>query len=889
MSGPRVPTLPQWVLARRVAPDDRAMVLGDLDEQFQEQVRVVGHGRARLWYWREALALAWGLWWWAPRSRWAAGLVMTMDDVRYAGRRLRKQPLVTMASIATLACAIGAAAATWSLISTVLLHPLRVHEPETLFEVGYRAPFRDTTRYTSGFTYPTATALRNAGLMDLAAWGSIGPRTPLLVKATGEAQPRSIIFASPHFLDVLGVRPAAGRFFVEPEDRVGGPLVAVLSHRFWQSEFHGEASVIGSTILVRDQPTTIVGVMPRTFRSLEVGRSPDLLMPLHTIDRVHTWDGLYGDRPPLHWVRLVGRLPQGLAPAQMAERFDSLALDWQGSADRTFELRDVETAALSADARQDLRKFSTLLGGTVALMLAIGSLTVGMLLLLRTEARGAEFAMCLALGASRARLAGGVVVEGILLAVAGTLLAAPVSHLAFAAMNQFRLPGGIRLELLDLSVDGMVLAGTAGVALATIVLIAAIAGTFALRRRQGGALRASAGSTPPVTRRRSRAALVTAQVAVTLVLVSGAGLFASSVVRALSLNPGIDTNRLVWGGVDPMAAGYSVERARVFIDDLRARLLARPEISAVAFSSHNQGTGQVFIDGQPRRLDGRFVSLVGIDEGYLDTVGLRLLAGRGFTSRDSVGAPAVAIVTDSLAKVIDPSGLVLGRRIGVDPKFSTMKDAEIIGVVPDIRVPGSLEPTTLYLPERQYQVPVYPGSGGPDLVVQPSSQVAAAMRAVSESIQSLDPGVRPEPMTTLDERIMVTMAPQRFGMTLMGALGAIALLLSVLGTYVVAESMAVMRRREMGIRAALGATGGQLGALLLRDTLWLVGAGLVLGFGLSWLGAETIRAFLFQVAPLDPLVTGIASALILALALAVGLRPALAAVRLDLAAVLRQE
>lgn len=814
---------------------------------------------------------------------------MAMDDVRYAGRRLRKQPLATLASIATLAFAIGAAAATWSLISAVLLHPLRVHEPKTLFEVGYRYRSGDTSRYTRGYTYPMATVLRDAGFMHLATWGSIGAQSPLLVKTTGDARPRSIYFASSQFLDVLGVTPAAGRFFHETEDVPGGPMVAVLSHRFWRSEFNSEPSVIGATILVRDQPTLVVGVLPRTFRGLEVSRSPDLLMPIHTIDRVHTWEGLYGDRPGVHWVQLVGRLPEGVSSSQMAERFNSLALHWSRAGDHRFELVDVETASLSADARQDLRQFSTLLGGTVGLMLAIGSLTVGMLLLLRTEARGGEFALCLALGASRARLATGVVLEGVLLAAAGTLLAVPVSRLAFVGMSQFRLPGGIRMEMLDLSVDSTVLLGTAAASVACVLLIGGLAGLFALRGRHGEVLRAHAGATPRVTRRRSRAALVTAQVAVTLVLVSGAGLFASSVMRALSLNPGIDTSRLLWGEVDPVAEGYSVERARVFIDDLKTRLHAHPAIAAVGFSESNLGTSRILVNGQEQSLGGQFMSLVAIDDTYLATVGLRLLAGRGFTDHDGDGAPPVAIVSESLARAIAGAGPVLGHRIGVDPKLSPIKEAEIVGVVPNIRTPRSLEAKILYLPNRQYQVMVYPGSGGPDMVIRPTGRPAGAIAAVNETLRTLDPAVRPEGLTTLDERIMSTMAPQRFGMTLMGALGTIALLLSVLGTYVIAESMAVLRRREMGIRAALGATGGQLGSLLLIDTMRLVGAGLVLGLGLSWLGAETIRAFLFQVEPFDPVVTGGVSIVIITMALAVSLRPALAAARQDLATVLRED
>jgi ABC-type antimicrobial peptide transport system permease subunit len=184
---------------------------------------------------------------------------------------------------------------------------------------------------------------------------------------------------------------------------------------------------------------------------------------------------------------------------------------------------------------------------------------------------------------------------------------------------------------------------------------------------------------------------------------------------------------------------------------------------------------------------------------------------------------------------------------------------------------------------------VYPGSGGPRLVVRATGDVDAAAAAVAATIRAIDASVYPAPLKTLDARILEGLGPQQFGMTVMGALGSIALLLSVLGTFVVAESMAVLRRREMGIRAALGARGRHLRSLLLSDTLRLVGAGLVLGFALSWLGASTIRAFLFQVEPFDPLVTGGVAALIIFLALAVSLRPALAAARIDLARVLRQD
>jgi hypothetical protein len=300
---------------------------------------------------------------------------------------------------------------------------------------------------------------------------------------------------------------------------------------------------------------------------------------------------------------------------------------------------------------------------------------------------------------------------------------------------------------------------------------------------------------------------------------------------------------------------------------------------------------RVRVDGELRE-EPLGLSPAATDLHYFDTVGLPILEGRGFTADDSAGAPVVAVVGASLARVIAPNGSAIGHRIGPDktgPNFS-FPDAEIVGVVPDLRLgTRSVNPLFLYLPDTQYTPPVYPGSGGSTMVVRASGDPREAARAVIETIRALDPAMRPKPFATVDAGLLSEMAPQRFGMTVMGSLGAIALLLTVLGTYVLAESVGVERRREMGIRAALGAQSAHLRTLMLSETVRLVGAGLVIGFGLAWLGAGTIRAFLYQVDPFDPFVTGGVAATIVVLALAVSLRPALAAGRIDLASVLRED
>ena len=362
-------------------------------------------------------------------------------------------------------------------------------------------------------------------------------------------------------------------------------------------------------------------------------------------------------------------------------------------------------------------------------------------------------------------------------------------------------------------------------------------------------------------------------------------------MRALSLNPGIDTSRLINVPLDLEILGYDTTRSAAFVEELRERLMHQPAIAAVAFSFGSR-SGRILLDDKTLDLpSGVFYQTV--DLHYLETVGIRVSAGRSFTRDDRLGARPVAIISEGLANLIAADGGPLGHRIQEASRDVVATPAEIVGVVPAVRTVGSLSPLFMWRPAAQQPiVPPPPGRGlsvGRTLTFRASDDPAAAIQAVVSTIRAMDPLIRLRPMTTYEGNVLVQMAPQRFGLTVMGALGGIALLLSALGAYVLAESAATRRRREMGIRAALGARGSQLRGLLLSDTFRLVGAGLVLGFALSWVGAGTIRAFLFQVEPFDPLVTAGAAATIIVVATLVSLRPALTVSRLDLARVLRDD
>ncbi|MEX2660615.1 MAG: FtsX-like permease family protein, partial [Vicinamibacterales bacterium] len=590
---------------------------------------------------------------------------------------------------------------------------------------------------------------------------------------------------------------------------------------------------------------------------------------------------------PTSGVTIVARLAAGTSPAQATARLAALAPPADERLRGTLAVSPVNVEALPQTSRAAVAQFSRLLAATVGLLLFIGCTTVGLLLLLRTEARREEFAMCLALGASRGRLARGVALEGFVLALCGATLALPVALWLFELVQAYQLPGGVTIELLDLSLDGAVLAAAGGAGVAAVLLISLIAGVFGFRADLADALRAKAGATPRAARRAARTALITAQVAVALFLLAGAGLFARSLTAALNLNAGLDPARLIPVSVALAPYGYTPERAAAFFDELQARLAANPSIHSVSATVGRGGMGGAMpIDGVPRKFPTN-VDFTAVDQHYFETLGTHVLSGRNFSADDRATSPFVGIVSESFGRLLADGGSPIGRRITMPYRIppAPAPQVEIVGVVPDViasvRV---MEPLVLYLPMAQ-QYPI----ASRTFLARSAADANAARVQILQTIKQLDLAVTPAPMYTMQEQFGRQMSAQRFAATVLGALGSIAVLLTLLGAYVLADSMATMRMREMGIRAALGATRRQLGSIVLAETGRLIGIGIVAGLGLAWLAAGTIRAFLFQVQPLDPITLGGASALILVLTLAVSLRAALRVARVDLAQVLRHE
>ena len=500
--------------------------------------------------------------------------VLRLEDFRLAIRRLRKDAGSTIASVSALACAIGAAVATWSLLSAVLLNPLPVAEPEQLFQVEMPLPsnFRGAA---TGHSYPNFESIRDSGAFEGIAAGGTSFAPVLVVEQGVVPQGREVYFAAHDFFATLGVRAAIGRTFTQEEDRRGAVAVAVLSDHYWRRVFSADPTVLGRTVTVAGAPATIVGILPRGFRGLYLSEAPDLYLPLHVAGdldievfrRSGPFSGGFG------WIRIVGRLRHGATPDAAVPQLN--ALDDMCGREHTqadvggLSLVNVNVAAVPEFARSGMAQFTTLLAITVGLLLLIGCLTVGMLLLVRTEDRHDELALRLALGATRRRLAASIAVEAAILVAFGAALAVPVALWLFHGVRIFQLPGRIDVERLELALSPGAWLGVTATALAATCAIALLASLLGLVVAARSPVQTRAFATPRVTRRAPRTIIVASQVAITLVLVMGAGLFTRSLVEALSLNPAVDIDRIVMASINLRPYAYTPERGAAFLEELR--------------------------------------------------------------------------------------------------------------------------------------------------------------------------------------------------------------------------------------------------------------------------------------------------------------------------------
>lgn len=815
-----------------------------------------------------------------------------LTDVRYALRLLRRSPSFTLVAVASLALGIGVNASIFSLVNALLLRPLPVERPDELVSL-YTS---DAEGPYSTFSYLDYTDLRDTnsvftGLFGhslmLAAFSREGVQTRLLI---GEV-------ATGNYFDVLGVRAQIGRTFLPEEDRVeGGRPVAVLADGLWKREFGADPSVVGRTIKIRGLDFTIVGVAPAGFNGMVPGLTPDLWVPVMMVEEVNP-AGIQDSVPSptgrtrlerrgSRWMFARGRLKPGVSMEQAQANVDVVMARLEREHPQTNKDRKVTVTPASrihplVDA--GLAPVAALVMGVVGLVLLVACANVANMLLARSAARRREVGIRLAVGIARRRLIRQLLTESAVLSLLGG-----AAGLAFAYWcNQLLLsiqPPFAALLRFDLSFDARVLLFTLAASIVTGAIFGLAPAVQASRLDLVAILRDDGGAPVSGGRRRFglRQVLVMAQVAVSMVLLVAGGLLVRSLAAARVTDLGFPIDRLAVSSLDLDMVRYSRERGQVFWRQLEERLRAQPEIESVALAmryplSVNFNTTQVFVDGQPNGADdkGYVIDSTRVSADYFRTLGVAVLEGREFSVADTEDSPQAAIVTRAFARRFWPNESAVGKRVRT--RVATGPPVEIVGVVADhkFRTIGESPRPVIHLARSQQYAPYA------TVIVKGRSDAASASSALRRELLAIEPNLLLVDHLTMAAALGTILFPTRVGALLLGAFGLLALALASVGLYGVVAYSVSLRTREIGVRMALGASAPGILRLVVGQGLVLVGAGVIAGALLAIVAMRVLADALYGIGAADPVTYLLAATLLVAVALAANLAPAIRAARVD--------
>ena len=848
-----------------------------------------------------------------------------LKDLRYGLRMLLHAKGWTAVVVVSLALGIGANTAIFSAMNALLLTRIPVQDPESL--VRFRFVGRNQmatnssdygfTRRVGGesmrttFSYPMYQQFvqNNETLVDLFACAPIGR---VNVAVDGQADLATAFVATGNYFRVLGINARVGRVFGPDDDTPTAPPVAVISERFWRSRFGSDRSVVGKVISANLVRVTVVGVLPAGFTGIQqpVGEAADITFPVNLDPQINPAPPIDGvalarlSQPTYWWMQIMGRLEPGVTAEQVQGNLTGVfqataraglesylaglsaeARATSGNQNRTAVPRlMVESGARGIyDVNETSLRAVRILTGVVALVLLIVCANVANLLLSRATARQKEVSIRLSVGATRARLVRQMLVESLLLAFLGGLLGIAVGY-----WGKQLLPGTLG-QLAPL--DWRVFAFTAIVVVATGLVFGMAPALRTTRTEISSVLKETSRSVAG-SRSMLGKSLLVVQVAISLVLVTGAGLFLRTLDNLRAVDVGFDPTNLVLFRVNPQLNGYDEQRSAALYQQLVERLASLPGVRAATLSNPALLSGSVsqtsiFVQGRTYDLGAQqrdSINRLVIAPNFFDVVGIPLKLGRRFSEgENNAKAPKVAIVNEAAARKYFPEGSPIGRRLGSSPE--TSGQVELIGVVGDAKYDSVRDevPPTMYVPFRQRRM------GTPTIAVRTAGDPLAFVGSIREAVRGIDPSLPMADVSTQMEEVEERFAQERVFAQAYTLFGGLALILAAVGLYGVMSYTVARRTNEIGIRLALGARRGQVLGATMRESLVLVGVGAAIGIAIVLASSHVVASLLFGVPRNDAISIAIAAAVLGLVATIAAYLPARRASRVDPMVALRSE
>ena len=791
------------------------------------------------------------------------------QDLRYALRSLRRQPSFTAVAVITLALAIGANTAIFSVVNGVLLKPLPYREPNQLVMLWETTTSND--RILVSYQNYKDWRVRQRGFTDIALYN---PFPSFNMTGQGDAERVRGALVTGNYFQLLGVRSELGRLIGPADDSLASPRVAVLSDGFFQSRLGGDPAAIGRTLRLDGDIYTIVGVLPPDVRIAD----RDIILPV----------GLFVNDPVYARDSHPGTI--GLARLKPGVSLELARADLQRVSAELREEYPRENAGIGSDGAPLMDKLVgrikpalRILMIAVGFVLLIACANVANLLLSRSAARQREFALRTALGAVRGRIVRQLLTESLVVALVGGILGVGI---AVAGVNLLRSldPGSVP-RLQDVQVDQTVLLFALGVTLLTGVCFGLVPALQSARGQLVGALKEGGrGTSAGASRQRTRATLTVVEVALAVMLLAGAGLLVRSFAKLTAVNPGFEPAHVVAGVVQLPRGKYArSEQQRAALDHLLERVRAIPGVERATIASDlpittNWQSGVSFESiPEPDASKLPLLNAAIVDPTYFETLRITLVSGRQFAASDGPGQPQVVIISQSVAKKFFGNVDPVGQRMKQGLANDTTGWRTIVGVVAETRTDGLTEDPrgTFYLPRAQEDM-----RGGWLIVRSPLApeQLTASLRRTVSEVDKDMPLARARTMdAALDELVQ----QPKFSMLLLALFAGVAFLLASVGIFGVISYNVTQRTGEIGVRIALGASRSNVVGLVVGQAMVMAGAGVAVGMLLALWGSKSLSTMLYGVGPRDPLVLGAVGAFLLAVALAAALAPALRAARID--------